>query len=69
MATVVFLFEGESMPIQCLKTEKMKDICTKFTFRINKSINSLCFLYGGDKLKYELTFNEQTNSIDKKKIK
>ena len=69
MATVVFIFERESMPIQCLKTEKMKDICTKFSFRIMESINSLLFLYNGDKVKYELTFNEQANSFDKKIIK
>lgn len=67
MATVVFTLEGKPLTIQCLKTEKMKDICNRFSLKIDKSINSLLFLYGGAQVNYEFTFNEQANSIDKKK--
>ena len=64
MAKVVFSFEGVEMPIQCLKENKMKDICSKFSSKINVDINSLYFVYNGTTINFELTFREQANSID-----
>ena len=53
MASVIFTFEGVPLTIQCSKEEKMKDICNKYLSKINKSINSLYFLYGGNQVNME----------------
>ena len=43
----------------------MKDICNKYAFKINKNINALYFLYGGNYVNFGLTFKEQANHIDR----
>ena len=64
-AKVIFIYEGRDVIIQCLKDEKMKDICQKYVNKINKNINSLVFLYGGNQLNFNLNYNGQANIIDK----
>jgi len=66
-ANTIFNFEGREVIIQCSKNEKMKDICQRYTNKINININSLIFLYGGNQLNFNLNFNEQANIIDKQK--
>jgi hypothetical protein len=65
MASVIFLYNEIKIIIQCSNTDKMKDICNKYACKINKNINSLYFIYGGNYVNQDLTFNEQANSIDK----
>ena len=61
MTEVNFTYEGQhSITIQCNENQKMKDICKSLCIKINKDLNSLIFLYGGDKLNFEKTFNEIT---------
>ena len=67
MAEAIFSFKGNNTTIQCLLGDKMKDICLKFSFKINIDINSLYFLYGGEKINLNLTFEQLANSMDKKK--
>ena len=67
MSKAKFSFEGTETVIQCLKDEKMKNICNKYSTKINIDINSLIFLYGGNQVNQELAFNEQTNSVDKER--
>ena len=64
MAKVIFSFDGKETHIQCLKGDKMKDICNKFSSKINVNINMLYFLYNGNQINLELTFEEQANSFD-----
>ena len=64
-AKVIFNFEGINMSIQCTKEEKMKDICQRYEAKVQKKMNSLIFLYGGKQLNFELSFEEQANSLDK----
>ena len=64
---VVFNFNGEELIIQCLKEDKMKDICKKYSGKLEKSIDSLCFLYGGNIVNYQLSFFEQASQIDKER--
>ena len=64
MAKVAFQFKGSEIFIQCLKEEKMKDICKRCATKIDININSLLFIYNGNKINFELTFKQQTNSID-----
>ena len=67
MAKVIFSFNGIQTIIQCLKEDKMKNICNKYASKINININSLIFIYGGNKINYEISFQEQANSIDKER--
>ena len=43
----------------------MNDICKNYSTKINKNINSLIFLYEGNKVNFELSFKEQANNIDR----
>ena len=43
----------------------MKNICQKFISKIDIDINSVYFLYGGNQLNPELTFQQHANSLDK----
>ena len=56
MALANFTFNGIKTTIQCVKEDKMKNICAKFASKIDKEINSLYFLYNGNQLNKELTF-------------
>ena len=63
-ANVIFTLDGVDVTIQCSKEDKIKDICQKFANKVQKNINSLLFLYGGNKLNFNLAFKDQANSID-----
>ena len=65
MAETFFIFNGIQTTIQCKKDELMKDICQKFSNKINIDINNLYFLYGGENIKEELSFNQQAKKIDR----
>ena len=58
MAEVIFIYEGRSISIQCNKNQKMKDICNNLSIKINIDLNSLIFLYGGNKLDLNKIYNE-----------
>ena len=66
-AKVIFNFEGVNVTIQCSKQEPIKDICQKYVNKIDKNINSLIFLYGGNQLNFNLNFNQQANSLAKER--
>ncbi len=68
-ANVIFTLDGINITIQCLTSDKMKDICQKFATKAERNLNSLVFLYGGSliNLDLNLTFESQANSEDKLK--
>ena len=43
----------------------MRDICKKYANEIDKDINSLLFLYEGNQINFESSFNSQANHKDK----
>ena len=67
MSKVIFSYDGKETTIQCLKEDKMKNICNKYSSKINININSLLFIYGGNQINFDLSFKEQANSIDKER--
>ena len=67
MPRVIFEYNGAKTTIQCLKEDTMKNICLKYSSKINTNINSLYFLYGGNQINPNLSFEEQANSIDRGK--
>ena len=50
------MYSGSEIIIQSEKEDKMKDICNRFATKANININSLLFVYNGNKINYELTF-------------
>ena len=68
-ANVIFTFNGVDLSIQCTIDDKMKDICKKYSNKMNKEINSFLFLYGGNQVNFELSFKEQANYQDLKENK
>ena len=63
-AKIILNLEGINTITQCSQEDKIKDICQKYATKINNNINSLLFLYGGNKINMELKFKEQANSMD-----
>jgi len=63
-ANAIFTLDGIEVQIQCSKEEKMKDICQRFATKAQINPDSFLFLYGGNKLNFNLAFKDQANSID-----
>ena len=63
-ANAIFTLDGEDLTIQCKIEDKMKDICEKYSKKINKEMNSLLFLYGGKQVNFDIKFKEQANPFD-----
>jgi len=55
---VIFTLNCVDIKVQCKSNEKMKDICQRFSTKIDKDMNSYIYLYGGTQLHFELTFEE-----------
>ena len=66
-ANVIFTLDGVDVTIQCSKEDKIKDICQKFANKVQKNINSLLFLYGGNQLNFLASFKDLAK--DKNEIK
>ena len=64
-ANVLFSLNGVNLTIKCTPEDKMKVICKNYSEEINKNIESLIFLYEGNKVNFELSFKEQANYIDR----
>ena len=67
-ANVTFIYDCIGMTIQCKKTDKMKDICQRYSAKLGIGLKLLTFLYGGKQLDFELTLNETNPSDDETKI-
>ena len=67
-ANVIFTLDGVDVSIQCSKEDKIKDICQKFANKVQKNINSLIFLYGGNQLNLLLTFKELAKNKNEMKV-
>ena len=69
MAEVIFKFNGIDSLIQCKIEDKFKDICEKFSIKIQIDINKLIFIYRGEILNLEFTFKEIVNQLDEQNLK
>ena len=61
----VFTFEGTDVTIECLKEEKMRDICQRYAKKIEYDISKLSFMYEDKELNLGSSVEEQTNFLDK----
>ena len=66
-AKAIFTFDDADLIIQCKTDDKMRDICQNFSTKSNKDMNSFSFLYEGNPVNFELSFNSQANKIDRDK--
>ena len=66
---VIFSLDGFETTIKCTKSDKMKDICQKFSTSINKNMNTLLFLHEGNKINLDLNFEEQSKFQGNTEIK
>ena len=64
---VIFLYNGNTIIIQCRREEKMKDIANRFKTKIGLNSNNLIFLCNGTILNLEHTFNEEIRDDIKSK--
>ena len=60
MAEIIFIYEGNQIKIQCDKNQKMNEMCSKLSKKINMNLNSLIFIYGGSQLNLDKKLNEIT---------
>jgi hypothetical protein len=70
MKEVEFIYEERKIIIQCNENDLMKDICKRFASKLSLEMDSLFFIYGGEKINLDLTFinvaktaNKEANKI------
>ena len=64
-AKVIFNLDEADLTIDCSSDDKMKDISQKFATKVGKDIDLFLFLYGENKVNFDLSFKEQANSLDR----
>ena len=64
-AHVIFTLKDLNFPFQCSKDDKLGDICKKFAILVNKNLDSFIFLYEGNKVNLQLSFDEQATPFDR----
>ena len=67
-ANVIFTLDGVDISIQCSKEDKIKDICQRFANKVEKNINSLLFLYGGNQLNFLSSFKDLVKDKNEMKV-
>ena len=63
--TVTFNLEQIEITVQCLKTETMRTIIQRFETKIQQSADSYMYLYSGNQVNLDLTFEQQANHLDR----
>ena len=69
MAQVDFNYNNENTIIQCNDDDTMKSIINKYLIKCDKTNQNLYFLYNGQILNEELTFNKCANNLDRSRKK
>ena len=68
-ANVIFTLDGENLTVQCSENDIMKDICQKYANKIQRDLNSLVFLYGGNQLNFLLKFKDLMTDEERNEMK
>ena len=69
MIEVEFIFQSNKYYNQYKKEESMKVICQNFISKIGEKFEDYQFLYNGQLINFQLTFNGQANELDKRQGK
>ena len=67
MVSVEFIDDGFKTIIQCKENDKLEDIIQRYSLKIEKDIKEMIFLYSGNIIDKNKTFNELANSEDKQR--
>ena len=67
MVKVELIFNGTKTDIQCNENERLETILNRFCIKAEKNKGELRFLYGGNIVEENKTFNEVANSDDKQR--
>ena len=65
MSSIEFTYNGASTIIQCNEKDKLKEIIKRFVTKAQLEKENLFYLYGGNPINDELTFEEIKNKVDK----
>ena len=65
MAKVIYTYNEMQTTIQCDVQDLLRDINKKFLTKVETELDKVYFLYDGDKVKEDLTFQEAINDMDK----
>ena len=63
-----FIYQGNTIRIQCKRNEYMKDIFKGYLIKINKEINEVYFVCNGSKINAELKLEDINNKDNEIKI-
>ena len=69
MATAEIIYNRIPINIQCNENEKYKDILNRFCIKVKRNKNEISFLYGGNIINENKSFNELSSSEDKQRKK
>ena len=69
MCSVDFNYKGLNTTIHSNENDSMEEICKSFCGKANIDINSVYFLYGGNRVNQKLKFNEIASNLDKTRKK
>ena len=67
MSQVEFNYKGIITTLLCSEKDKMEEICKNFAIKSSIDFKKLCFLYLGNQIDLQLTFEETINKEDKEK--
>ena len=67
MASAIFELDGKKITIQCTKSQTMKEICQSYGTKAQIDISKHVFLYNGNKINMDLSYEKQANDTDKKR--
>ena len=67
---VIFIYNGNQTIIQCISNEKLSIICERFINKLQLDKSKIYYyIYNGNIINKELSFEEQINNEDKKEYK
>ena len=64
MSEVIFNYNGINTTILCSRNQTTKEIFLNYCLKIQKDINDLIFLYGGNEINLNLTLDQISNQLD-----
>ena len=67
MAKSEFIRNGTTTIIQCNENDKLEEIINRYCLKAEKNKKEMTFLYGGNILDHQKTFNEIANLEDKQR--
>ena len=67
MSQVEFNYKGIITTLLCSEKDKMEEICKNFAIKSSIDFKKLCFLYLGNQIDLQLTFEETINKENKEK--